>query len=532
MSHRQQSLLSWRAGEAHQQKAAESMLTVADQLRIRQAYYHEKKSQRAIAREWGLSRNTVKKALEQDEPFAYRRQQPARAPVIGPYRERLRELVEANRELPPKQRYTAHKLYEIIRGEGYTGAESTVRYQVAQLRKATRQQAVYLPLEYDPGVDAQMDWGTAEVELGGQRVTVKQFTLRWCYSRKLFVAAYPSEKQECFLDGHVRAFHYFGGLPQRITYDNLKPAVLRILEGRNREEQARFLAFRNHYVFDSRYCTPAAGHEKGGVENDVGYARRNFLAGCPSFANFDALNAYLLEQCQQADERTVYGQPHRVAAAWDIERAALRPLPAHDVACCTTHDLKVNRYSQVQFETNRYSVPTDQAFPTVTLRAFPFHLEILSQDQVLARHARSYGREEDILDPLHYLPLLEQRPGAFEHARPIRQLRQTWDPVYDRLLAHLQARLAGTRAIREFVRILSLHRTFPPDAVTAAVKQALGCGCAHLDNVTLCLHQALTPDYLPPQLDLSSQPSLAHVGQQPVDLSLYDQLLRGGSDGD
>lgn len=508
------------------------MLTVADQLRIRQAYYHEKKSQRAIAREWGLSRNTVKKALEQDEPFAYRRQQPARAPVIGPYRERLRELVEANRELPPKQRYTAHKLYEIIRGEGYTGAESTVRYQVAQLRKATRQQAVYLPLEYDPGVDAQMDWGTAEVELGGQRVTVKQFTLRWCYSRKLFVAAYPSEKQECFLDGHVRAFHYFGGLPQRITYDNLKPAVLRILEGRNREEQARFLAFRNHYVFDSRYCTPAAGHEKGGVENDVGYARRNFLAGCPSFANFDALNAYLLEQCQQADERTVYGQPHRVAAAWDIERAALRPLPAHDVACCTTHDLKVNRYSQVQFETNRYSVPTDQAFPTVTLRAFPFHLEILYQDQVLARHARSYGREEDILDPLHYLPLLEQRPGAFEHARPIRQLRQTWDPVYDRLLAHLQARLAGTRAIREFVRILSLHRTFPPDAVTAAVKQALGCGCAHLDNVTLCLHQALTPDYLPPQLDLSSQPSLAHVGQQPVDLSLYDQLLRGGSDGD
>ena len=191
----------------------------------------------------------------------------------------------------------------------------------------------------------------------------------------------------------------------------------------------------------------------------------------------------------------------------------------------------MKRYSQVQFETNRYSVPTDQAFRSVTLRAFPFEVELLHQEQVLARHVRSYGREEDILDPLHYLPLLEQRPGAFEHARPMRQLRQTWDPVYDRLLAHLQERLTGTRAIREFVRILSLHRTYPPEAVTAAVKQALRCGSAHLDNVTLCLHQTLTPDVLPPQLDLSSQPGLAHIGQQPLDLSIYDQLLRGGSHG-
>jgi transposase len=505
------------------------MLDVANQYRIRQAYYNEKRSQREIARELGYSRNTVKKAIEQDKPFAYRRQQTSPAPVLGPYKERLKGLVEANRDLPRKQRYTARKLYEVIRTEGYTGAESTVRYYVAQLRKETRKQRVYWPLDYEPGVDMQMDWGAAVVEVGGEVVTAKLFYMRWCYSRKLFVAAYPSEKQECFLDGHVRAFHYFGGVPQRIIYDNLKPAVLHILEGRNREEQALFLAFRNHYVFDSRYCNPASGHEKGGVENDVGYARRNFLAGCPAFADYEELNAYLLAQCQQADERTVHGQPQPVGAAWQEEHPLIRALPAHDFACCAAHELHVNKYSQVQFETNRYSVPTDQAYRTVTLRAYPFRIEILYHDQVLATHARSYAREQEIIDPLHYLPLLEQRPGAFEHARPMRQLRQNWDPIYDQLLDHLQQRLAGSRAIREFVRILSLHRSYPPEAVTAAVKQALACGSAHLDNVTLCLHQALMPDAPLPQLDLSAHPTLAQVGHQPLDLTVYDQLLRGGS---
>jgi transposase len=323
------------------------MLQVAEQYRIRQAYYIEKKSQREIAREFGYSRNTIKKAIEQEEAFKYRRQKPANAPVLGPYKERLKELVEANRELPRKQRYTAHKMYEIIRDEGYQGAESTVRYQVAQMRKATGKQRVYIPLEYDPGVDMQMDWGEAVVELGGELTTVKLFNLRWCYSRKLFVAAYPSEKQECFLDGHVRAFHYFGGLPQRIIYDNLKPAVQQMLEGHKRKEQSLFLAFRNHYVFDSRYCNPASGHEKGGVENDVGYTRRNFLAGCPAFDDYDQLNAYLLEQCQQADERTIYGQPHSVAYAWQTEQVHIRELPPHDFTCGVSRDLKVNKYTEV-----------------------------------------------------------------------------------------------------------------------------------------------------------------------------------------
>jgi len=331
------------------------------------------------------------------------------------------------------------------------------------------------------------------------------------------------------MEGHVRAFHYFGGLPQRIIYDNLKPAVKHILKGRSRKEQDNFLAFRTHYVIDSRYCNPHAGHEKGGVESDVGYVQRNFLAGVPTFTDYSALNRYLVEECDRANARTISGQALSVAEAWEEERESIRPLPAYDYPCCLTREAGLNQYSQVVYQTNRYSVPVDQAYPRVTLRVYPFTVEILYQDQVLARHPRCYEREHDIIDPLHFLPLLEQRPGAFEHARPIRQWRETWDPVYETLLAHLQTRLPVQRAIREFIRVLNLHRHYPPAVVTEAVRQALACGCAHLDSVTLCLHQQEQPVFTPPQLDLSAHPDLAAVGQQPVDLLVYDRLLQGGS---
>jgi transposase len=503
------------------------MITVAEQLQIREAYYVKKKSMRAIAREHGHSRNTVKKAIQEKEPFQYKRKAAAPAPVLGPYRERLKELVKANQKLPRKQRYTSHKMYEIIQAEGYEGAESTVRAYVGRLRKQTRKKRVFIPLEYDPGVDMQMDWGAAQVVMAGQVMTVNLFILRWCYSRKLFVAAYPTARQECFMDGHVRAFHYFAGLPQRIIYDNLKTAVKQILKGRNRKEQDNFLAFRTHYVIDSQYCNPHSGHEKGGVESDVGYVQRNFLAGVPAFEDFEDLNAYLVSECDRASQRQIAGQPVPIDEAWQEEQEHIRPLPTYDYPCCVTREARLNQYSQVTYQTNRYSVPADQAYPRVTLRAYPFKIEVLYQDRVLATHQRSYEREQDFINPLHYLPLLEERPGAFEHARPIRQWRETWDPVYETLLAHLQVRLPSQRAIREFIRILTLHRHYPPQAVTEAVRQALACGCAHLDSVTLCLHQHEEVPFTPGQLDLSNRPVLANVGHQPLDLLAYDRLLSG-----
>ena len=501
------------------------MIRVEDRERIRRAYFIEHKSMRQIARELGHSRDTVKKAIESAEPTTYVLKRPRQAPVLGPYKARIGELLAENDRLPRKQRYTGHKIYKEIRQQGYSGSESRVRSYIAQRRREKKKRKVYLPLEFDPGTDAQVDWGEAIAVIAGERVTVQLFVMRLCYSRKLFVRAFPTQKQEAFFEGHVQAFHHFQGVPRRIVYDNLKAAVKRILEGRNRQEQESFIVFRSHYLFESRFCTPGQGNEKGRVEDGVGFARRNFLVPIPQVASFAELNDLLLAACLDDDRRRVDRQPVTVGEAWEQEKPYLLPLPEKDVECCVTQAVTLNPYSQVEFETNRYSVPTDKAYPNLVLKSYPFHIDILYLDRVIASHRRCYDRQQDILDPLHYLPLLEQRPGAFEHAKPIRRWREEWPPVYERLLARLREQWPEGRGVREFVRILRLHEQHPASLVQQAVEQALAYGCTHTDGVELCLHQLLHQDPPVMVLDLADQPRLVGVGSQPPDLACYEQLL-------
>lgn len=245
----------------------------------------------------------------------------------------------------------------------------------------------------------------------------------------------------------------------------------------------------------------------------------------PNVASFEELNAHLLAQCLADDQRQVEGQPVVIGEAWEVEKPHLLPLPERDFDCCVTRPAVLNPYSQVVFETNRYSVPVERAYRNLVIKAYPFRIDILHLDEVIASHPRCYGREREVLDPLHYLPLLEQRPGAFEHAKPIRRWREEWPPVYERLLAHLQAQSSDGHGIREFVRILKLHRDYPADLVKQAVDQALEYGCAHADGVELCLRQLLTPEGSVPSLTLADLPTRAAVGTQPLDLGSYDRLL-------
>ena len=250
------------------------MLCVNDYEKMRRAHYVEGWSIRKIAAEYGHCRRTVRKALEHVEPPAFASgSRPA--PVLGGYQAQIESLLLENEGLPLKQRYTGRKIFELVRQAGYAGSESGVRRYVGSRKRQRRQRQVYLPLAFDPGADAQMDWGEGLVDLAGVRQTVQLFVMRLNYSRVRFVLALPFEKQEAFFEGHVQAFEFFGGVPKCITYDNLKTAVLRILEGRQRAEQEHFMRLRSHYLFDSRFCTPGQPHEKGGVESDVGYVRRN-----------------------------------------------------------------------------------------------------------------------------------------------------------------------------------------------------------------------------------------------------------------
>ncbi|MBI4631269.1 MAG: IS21 family transposase [Chloroflexi bacterium] len=501
------------------------MITVEDREQIRRAYFVEHKSLRQIERQTGHSRRTIEKALQSAEPSAYTLKAPRAAPVLGEYKVQIDKLLAENEKLPRKQRYTAHKIFEQVKAAGYAGSEAGVHVYVSHHRQSRRRPQVYLPLEFDPGWDAQVDWGEAEVDMAGQRLTVQLFLLRLCYSRRLFVQAYPNQRQESFFDGHVKAFAHMQGVPQRITYDNLKTAVQRVLEGRTREEQRAFVVFRSHYLFDSRFCTPAQGHEKGGIESAVGYARRNFLVPIPQVDDFAALNAYLLTECLKDDQRRVDRQPVSIQQSWALEQSYLRPRPEHDFACCATVPVTLTPYGQVVFETNRYSVPVEDAYRHLVLKAYPFRIDVVHQERVIASHPRCHGREQDIYDPLHYLPLLEQRPGAFEHAKPLRQWRERWPAVYEQLLAHLRAQPSENQGLREFVQILGLHREYLPTLVEQAISQALTYRCAHLNGVRLCLRQLQYPEQPLGALDLTQRPQLAGLGQQPLDLHHYEHLL-------
>ncbi len=497
-----------------------------DRERIRIAYFKEQKSIRQIARELQHSPKTIKKALASAAAEAYTLQQARAAPMLGEYKETIAELLAGNEKAPRKQRYTSHQIYETIRAMGYQGSESTVRGYVAQQRKDKRRPQVYVPLEFDPGGDAQMDWGEAWVELAGQRVKVQLFVMRLNYSRRVFVKAYPTQNQVAFFDGHVSAFAYFQGVPRRITYDNAKVAVAKILGGGNRQEQEHFVAFRSHYLFESHFCTPGQAHEKGGVEQEVGFVRRNFLVPIPKIASWEALNEHLLAACLADDRRQVSGQALTIGAAWEQERSWLRPLPAEPFPCYTTTPVALKPYSQVIFDHNHYSVPSRRVQAKLVVKGYATHIEILDDTGVIARHPRCYEKGREILNPLHYLPLLTQRPGAFVHAKPIRRWRSQWPPVYEQLLAHLQAVEENGAAVRHFIQILELHEHFPAEQIEQAVQQALTYGCAHVDGVKLCLHQLRHPAVSPPPLDLHDHPHLAHIAAQPVDLHRYEQLLQ------
>jgi transposase len=502
------------------------MIKVEDVERIRRAYFREGLSIREIGRTLHHSRRVIRRAIESADPGEYRLIQERPAPVLGPWKEQIDGLWDESQKMPRKQRYTARKMYEELRKQGYAGSEVTISRYVGQKRQASRSKQVFLPLEFDPGEDAQADWGEAVVEMAGERVVVQMFIMRLNYSHARFVMAFPFQKQEAFFEGHIQAFRFFGAVPKRVTYDNLKTAVYRILTGRNRTEQVAFVAFRSHYLFESRYCTPGQGHEKGGVESDVGFAQRNFMVPLPKVGSYEELNARLCESCQNDLARRVRGGQETVAEKLAAEQPLMLPVPGVDYKAYREHLATVNAYGLVPLDTNRYSVP-GHVGEAVRLRAFAFRVEILAGEELIASHPRCFAQEQDIIEPLHYLTAMVQRPGAFEHAVPLRRWRAAWPPIYETLLSELRLRWPDERGLREFLSILALHKDHPPERLVQAIQAALALGAVHLDGVQLCLHQLSPTEELPVALDLRGHDRLAGIGEQPVNLGQYDTLLSG-----
>jgi len=508
------------------------MLAMDEKAQIRHAVLVEGKSRRQVARETGYSRNTIRKMVEDSDRPQYRQSQPRPHRVLGPYTALLERWVQEDAEKAKKQRRTTVRMYQLLKQgaedlPAYTGAESTLRAYVGRLRRKAKHK-VYIPLAYAPGETGQVDFGEAEVSIGGQRHIVHLFLCWLGYSGATFVQAYPGETQEVFLAGHVAAFEFFGGIPQAIWYDNLTNAVQKVLKGHHREEQASFLSFRTHYLFRAEFCNVASGWEKGGVEGRVGYVRRNWLIGAADFASWEELNRYLREQCQQDQARRLRGRSETIGERLQQEQAQLRPLPDQPYRCCKTVPVQANSLALVTFATNRYSVPVEAAHEALTLRVFAERVEISTQREVIAIHARCWQREQDILNPHHYLSLLAQRPRAFHHAQVIRQWRQSWPAIFDRYWQALQQRDDTTHATRCFIEILQLGGDAPgaaPEALLAeTLEEALARHCFTVTGVRELLRRRTEPTPpLPAQL--SAYPHLAEIQVTPPNLQQFNQLL-------
>ena len=404
-------------------------------VRVRRACMVEGMSSREAARVFGVHRDTVRKMLEHSVPPGYRRQSPPRRPKLDPYRGVIDRILEEDRSLPKKQRHTAKRIYDRLRAEhGFGGKYTIVKDYVRERRRRTRE--MYVPLSHPAG-DAQCDFGQAKAVIGGVEQTVHYFVLDLPHSDGCFVKAYPAETTEAFCDGHVSALSFLGGVPRSILYDNTTLAVAKILGDGRRQRTHVFSELVSHYLFEDRFGRPGKGNDKGKVEGLVGYARRNFLVPIPSFPSFDALNAYLEERCLERLGRRLRGHEETIGQRMERDLESLLPLPAVPYDASDKHVSRVSSLSLV--------------------RGYVDRVVISCGAEVIARHRRSYERDDFVFDPIHYLALLERKTGALDQAAPL----AGWElpEEFDVLRRLLESRM-GRRGKREFVQVLRLMESF------------------------------------------------------------------------
>lgn len=451
------------------------MLKVDQYELIRTAHRVYKKDISEISRETGHSRNTIKKALR-GEPWEYKQRSHQPYPVLENYLAIIDRWLENDKKYPKKQRHTARRVYNrLVLEHTYKGAESTVRKYVreAKVRLGVNAPVAFIPLDPDSGVEAEVDWGSATAIIGGDTRQLKFFCMRSKYSGKHFVRFYSCERQQAFFDAHIHAFLFFGGVFPLLVYDNLTTAVQKVMKGKKRIEQESYSKFKAYHNFESRFCTPGEGHEKGGVEGLVGFARRNYMVPVPEASSLEDLNHRILVECLTYGTHTIAGRSETVNELFEVEKAGLLESPDIPFSNIQIYDGKVDKYSTVIVDKNRYSVPTRYAGFKMRVLLYVDRVEIYYGSKKLSSHERVYGNNKWCLDPGHYLELIQQRPMAFNSARPIRQWRQSWPEILEQLLSRFCASQGETKGIKDFISVLMLYKNHDAGEIDAVVDLAL-----------------------------------------------------------
>lgn len=490
---------------------------------VRRLHYRKGLSRHEISRRTGLHRQTINKMLRYSRPPGYRLNQPRARPKLGPFLAVIDQILTDDRQAPPKQRHTAKRIFDRLTEEfGFTGSYTIVKDYVRQ--KRIRMREVFFPLEQRPGT-SQVDFGRGTVVIAGREHTAHLFCMALPFSDAIFVKAYPTEALEAVQDGHNAAYTFFAGVPPTSLYDNMSTAVKAIFTSRSRQLTDGFLALRSHYLFTSRFCNVGRPNEKGLVERLVGYVRRNFLVPIPRFAGWSALNSYLLAQCRQRLSLKAAGKEKTIGEFLGEERGSFLPLPAAPFDACRLEQRKVTSLSLVRFQQNNYSVPIEYAYREVTVNAYVDVLQIAHREVVIARHERCYGKDECIFDPVHYLPLLQRKPGALDGARPF----TSWElpGCFATLRRYLEAR-NGNAGRREYILILQLLRDFPVGEVRRAIEKALDYRSVTFESIKMLVLSGREPSWEAVRLSAERLAGLPRVHIAAADPSRYRALLTGG----
>jgi transposase len=493
------------------------MLVVETIARVRRDHEVHQKGIKEIARDRGLSRNTVRKILRGEETsFRYdRSRQPH--PKLGPWTAALDEMLEANEGRRRRERLTVARMASLLREQGYEGGYDAVRRYVRRWKAARSGggEQAFVPLWFAPGEAYQFDWSHEVVVLAGVTTTVKVAHVRLCHSRMFLSVAYPRETQEMVFDAHERAFQFFGGACCRGIYDNMGTAVDAVFVGKERRFNRRFEQMCSHHLVEPVACTPRAGWEKGQVENQVGNVREWLFTPRLHVASYEELNTWLAERCLQitAERRHPEISDRTIAAVFAEEKAALI---AYRGPFDGFHEVQVraSKTCLVRFDRNRYSVAARAANRAVALRAYADRIEVRLDGDVVAQHQRVFGRDRTVYDPWHYVPVLVRKPGALRNGAPFR------DWSLPPMLTRVRRRLGeGDAADRQFVEVLAAVTEHGLDAIESACAEALAGGpCS---SAVVLNHLARQRQPAPPE-PLETAPTL---GLPPAaDCGRYDAL--------
>ncbi len=475
-------------------------------------------SKRGACAKYGLGWLTLKKILAHDEPPGYRKSQPRAKPKIDKFLPVIHQILIDDRQAPKKQRHTAWRIFQRLRDEHQFSGKYTIVKDAVRTWKQSHQE-VFLPLSHPPG-EAQVDFGEATITLCGQETKVALFVMTLPYSGAIFIQAFPRECTETFLEGHRLAFEYFGGVPRRISYDNSAIAVIEVFLGRERKLTKEFLRLQSHYLFQEHFCLVRRPNEKGHVERLLGFARRSFLVPVPQVDSLETLNRQLREGCQSDLQQRTRGKPAPKGELLVEDQAAFLPLPKQPFEARCVDDGRADSQSLVRFDTNDYSVPVKYAHRKLMVVATVEEVRLVYEDRLVARHPRCWQRERTLFEPIHYLALLERKPGGFDYARPL----ENWQlpECFGLLRRRLEA--ADPRyGTRSYIRVLRQLERFSLPQLTGAVEYALDIDVIDPDSIrTIVEHRAERPVVM---FSLDGRPHLAHVRVETTDVAAYGALL-------